>query len=243
MKIKLSLIVPIYNAESFILNTLLQLSEWKRKIDYSVEILLIDDGSTDETKHIVENYINYKDRSINMLSFKSNQGKGYAIKRGMLASKGKFKIFTDADIPYGTNEFDKILYYLDFKEYDICVGNRKSKESNYHINLGLMRKISSKIFTFFISRYVVTGMRDTQCGLKGFTSETAEILFSKLVIKGFAFDVELLYLAYKYDMDIKRIPVLFQGNNISTINLFYSSMQMLKDVLILPYNYHILKKY
>ena len=86
-------------------------------------------------------------------------------------------------------------------------------------------------------------MGDTQCGIKGFRAEIAERIFSKTGINGFAFDVEVLYLCYKYEFDIKKIPVEFQGNNISTINLMKSSLNMLKDVLSLPIRYHILKKY
>jgi dolichyl-phosphate beta-glucosyltransferase len=106
-----------------------------------------------------------------------------------------------------------------------------------------MRKLSSKLFTIFISRYVVTGVNDSQCGLKGFKASVANDLFSKQQVNGFAFDVEILYLCYKYELEIKRVSVKFQGNDISTINLFQSSFQMLWDVLGLPIRYHLLKKY
>ena len=90
---------------------------------------------------------------------------------------------------------------------------------------------------------MISGLGDTQCGLKGFTSEAAESIFSKVRINGFAFDVEALYLSYKYKLNIKRIPVKFEGNSISTINLISSSFRMFVDVLSLPINFHLLKKY
>jgi len=242
MPVKLSVIIPIYNAESFIDDTLLKLTKWEEILDYNVEVLLVNDGSTDETKIIIENYVN-KNSFLKLITYSTNQGKGYAVKRGMLEAVGDFRIFTDADIPYGLTIFNKILYYLDFKEFDICIGNRKSADSQFVIKTHFLRKISSKLFTTLISRYVVTGVADTQCGLKGFRGDIAKKIFCKLHVKGFAFDVEILYLSYKYELDIKRIPVKFQGNNISTINLFNASINMLLDVLYLPIRYHLLKKY
>lgn len=239
---KLSLIIPIYNAEKFILDSLLKLTEWRLKISYPVQIILVNDGSSDSTKKIIEDYIETEDGTINLLSYNFNKGKGYAVKKGMLEATGDFRIFTDSDIPYGVDIFDKIIYYLDFKEFDVCIGNRKSESSKYVQKISEIRKISSKIFTLIISRYVVTGVKDTQCGLKGFKAEIAEKLFSNLHIKGFAFDVETLYYCYKYDYEIKKIPVVFQGNSISTIRLTKVSLQMLKDIMCLPIRYHFLKK-
>ena len=242
MSIKLSLVIPIYNAELFILDTLDKLVEWQRNQDYQAEVILVNDGSSDKTNSILEEFIK-TNSSLKLISYPSNKGKGYAVKTGMLAAKGEYRIFTDADIPYGFSAFNNIIYYLDFKEFDICVGNRKSLKSDYFVKMSFFRKLSSKIFTILISRYVVTGVNDTQCGLKGFRASVANDIFSKLQIKGFAFDVEVLYLCFKYEFDIKRIPVKFEGNEISTIKLFNTSIHMLWDVLSLPIRYHLLKKY
>ncbi|MEN3323032.1 glycosyltransferase [Mariniflexile soesokkakense] len=242
MSVKLSVIIPIYNAESFIYKSITQLIEWKKNIEYEVEIIFVNDGSKDNTKNILESFIE-KDNSLKLISYSKNQGKGFAVKTGMLEANGEFRIFTDADIPYGLTVFDRILYYLDFKEFDVCIGNRKSVDSHSVLKMTFLRKLSSKIFTILIFRYVVTGVSDTQCGLKGFRAEIAERLFSDIQVKGFAFDVEALYLSYKYDFEIKRIPVKFEGNNISTINLFHASTNMLWDVLCLPIRYHFFKKH
>jgi dolichyl-phosphate beta-glucosyltransferase len=243
MDTRLSLIIPIYNAEAFVLNTLTRLTEWKSQITYPVQIILVNDGSSDSTHSIVEDYIKSKDPDIEFLSYKSNQGKGYAVKTGMLAAKGNYRIFTDSDIPFGFKILDNIIYYLDFKEFDVCIGNRKSVNSKYFMKIGGLRKLASQFFTMIISRYVVTGVNDTQCGLKGFKAEIAEKLFSKLHTRGFAFDVELLYLCYKYEFEIKRIPVIFEGNSLSTISLTTDSLRMLWDIICLPFRYHFSKKY
>lgn len=243
MNTRLSLIIPIYNAGNFINDSLKAISQWINNIDYSVEVILVDDGSSDNSKVEIENYIKNFDQSFKLISYEQNKGKGYAIKQGMIMAKGEFRIFTDADIPYGFEIMDKILHYLDFKEFDVCIGNRKSVHSKYFTKITFFRKISSKIFTAFASRFVVTGINDTQCGLKGFRSSIADHLFPKLTINGFGFDIEILYLSYKNEFDIKRIPVSFEGNDISTINLAKDSLSMLIDIMVLPFRYHFTKKY
>ncbi len=242
MSIKLSIVIPVYNAETFILDTLKRVSNWIKTYDFGVEVIMVNDGSEDNTFNILENEINSL-KCFKLVTYTENRGKGYAVKKGMLAAKGEFRIFTDADIPYGFDAIHRIIHYLDFKEFDVCIGNRKASQSSYDVKSGFLRKLSSKIFTHIISNYVVTGMGDTQCGIKGFRGNIAEHIFSKTEIKGFALDVEVLYLCYKYEYDIKKIPVKFEGNNISTINLMKSSVKMLKDVLSLPIRYHILKQY
>lgn len=242
MFVKLSLIIPIYNAESFIRDTLIQLNEWNKGLDYEVEIICVNDGSTDGTHAILEEFVTKND-SLKIISYSINKGKGYAVKTGMIIAKGEFRVFTDADIPYGLTELEKIIYYLDLNESNICIGDRKLEGSEYAMKMSFLRKLSSELFTILISRFVVTGVNDTQCGLKGFEASVADKIFPKLQIKGFAFDVEILYLCHKYEFDLKRIPVKFQGNNISTINLFRTSLNMLWDVFSLPIRYHLLKKY
>ena len=240
---KLSLVIPIYNASEFINDSMQSISHWMKSIDYTLEVILVNDGSSDNTKQVVEDYIKYTDSKLKLISYDDNKGKGYAVKQGMLAAAGDFRIFTDADIPFGFDILEDVLNYLDFKEFDVCVGNRRSKNARYFAEMSFMRKLSSKVFTSFISRYVVTGINDTQCGLKGFTAQSADLIFPKIQIKGFGFDVEILYLCYKLELDIKRIPVTFEGNENSTINLVKDSINMLGDILLIPVRYNFTKKY
>lgn len=243
MKTRLSLIIPIFNAEDFIVDSLRTISQWIETIEYPVEVILVNDGSSDNSKTEIENYINNFNQSLKLISYKKNKGKGYAVKQGMIDANGEFKIFTDADIPYGLEIIDNILHYLDFKEFDVCVGNRKSIHSKYFTKISFMRKLSSIIFTAFTSRFVVTGINDTQCGLKGFRSGAADHLFPKLAINSFGFDVEVLYLSFKNEYDIKRIPVSFVGNDISTISLARDSFSMLIDIMAIPFRYHFTHRY
>lgn len=243
MNPKLSLIIPIYNAENFIIKSLEQISQWINNVKFKVEVIIVNDGSSDDSGLIIEQYIKNFNLNLIFLSYRKNKGKGYAVKQGMLKATGDFRIFTDADIPYGFKVIDEIIYNLDFKEFDVCIGNRRSIHSTYFAKVTFIRKLSSFVFTGIVSRFVVTGIKDTQCGLKGFRGEVANHLFSKLVVNGFGFDIEVLYLCYKNEFDIKRIPVTFGGNDESTISLAKDSIRMLKDVLALPFRYHFTNKY
>lgn len=243
MKPRLSLVIPIYNAGKFINQSMEYISQWIKTLKYDVEVIIVNDGSSDNSKLLVEEYIESYGKNLNLISYDQNRGKGYAVKQGMIMAKGEFRIFTDADIPYGFEIMDKMIHYLDFKEFDVCIGNRRSIHSTYFTNISFTRKLSSFFFTGLVSRFVVTGIKDTQCGLKGFKGEIADFLFTKLAVNGFGFDIEILYLSYKKEFDIKRIPVTFEGNDTSTISLAKDSLSMLKDVLILPIRYHLTNKY
>jgi dolichyl-phosphate beta-glucosyltransferase len=243
METRLSLIIPVYNVATYINESMQKISKWIESRAYNVEVILVNDGSVDNTKVEIENYIQSIDSRLQLISYDNNKGKGFAVKQGMILAKGEFRIFTDADIPYGFEIIDTVMYYLDFKEFDVCIGNRKSISSKYFMEISLTRKVSSTLFTAFASRFVITGINDTQCGLKGFRASVADHLFPKLHINGFGFDVEILYLSYKNEFDIKRIPVSFEGNSNSTISLIKDSLSMLTDVLILPFRYHFTNKY
>ncbi|MFD1063815.1 glycosyltransferase [Winogradskyella litorisediminis] len=238
----LSLIIPVYNAASFIEDTVEKLKRWKEKQDFDVEILIVNDGSSDETETVLK-IIPPDDDDFKLISYSKNRGKGYAVKSGMLAATGEVRIFTDADIPYGLDVIHKILQSLLEDNYEVCIGNRLDKDSDYHVTMTFLRKLSSKLFTFFVKSFTIKNVGDTQCGIKGFTAFAANKIFSKTRIDGFAFDVESIYLCYKFNISIKRSPVQFQGNKISTINLFSSSIRMFIDVISLPFRYHILKQY
>ncbi|TCK68516.1 dolichyl-phosphate beta-glucosyltransferase [Winogradskyella wandonensis] len=242
MQPKLSLVIPIYNAGVFIEDSIQRLKDWMIEQDYLIEVILVNDGSTDNTELLLKKNIGKSD-CLALISYSSNKGKGHAVKQGMLKAKGKYRVFTDADIPYGFKKINEILGHFDSNNFDVCIGSRVEKASKYRVKSSFFRTISSKVFTFFITKFVIDKVGDTQCGLKGFTAQTAENIFSKLKISGFAFDVETIYLCSKYNLRIKRIPVQFEGNTISTINLFSSSFRMFFDVLSLPIRYHILKAY
>jgi dolichyl-phosphate beta-glucosyltransferase len=230
----LSLVLPAYNAARYLGSSLAVLQEHRRRWPAS-EVLVVDDGSRDDTARVAEEQAG---DGIRCLKLPKNVGKGGAVRAGMLAAKGDYRIFMDADVPYELEAVDTMLRYLDFKEFDVTIGSRHVPGSHFDVRLSWPRRLSSLLFTTFVSRMVVGGMVDTQCGIKGFRAAAAERLFSMSVINGFAFDVEILYLAFKLTLDIKRVPVRQVRDEPSTISLSRQSVKMLVDVLRVPARYY-----
>lgn len=230
---KVSLIIPFYNDQDRLLSRLGKAQSYLDGQNYSSEILLVDDGSTkDRTREIREKFPKVK-----IIRYEKNRGKGFAVRTGMLAAKGRYRFFTDADIPFGMEPVALGLKYLEEKEFDIVLGDRQAPGSVYHVQQSFFRRLASRLFTFFISRIVITGVKDTQCGFKGFRDDIAEKTFGRCRIKGFAFDVEVVYIAFKHNFDVKRIPVKLEHSLASTLRLHWDSWAMLFEVFRIKWNH------
>lgn len=193
---------------------------------YGYEVLLVDDGSSNpaDTEKVAQ------DLNIRFVGLPKNQGKGGAVKAGMLEAKGQFRIFTDVDIPFEYENFDLFLKYLDEKEFQMVVGDRTLPESKYFTEISKLRKFGSNIFSFIVGRFVVGGHFDTQCGMKGFREDVAEDIFGLSRIPSFAFDVEVLYIALKRNYDIKRLPVQLRMQEGSSVRVVSHGLGMVIDL-------------
>lgn len=234
----LSIIIPSYNDARTLHDQLPGLLTYLSMQNIENEIIIVDDGSFSpaETESVARKL------GCLFLANKPNQGKGAAVRRGMQHAKGDFRIYTDVDIPFQFESIEKFLHYLKVKEFDVVMGDRTLPESKYFADISPARKIGSAIFSFFVGRFVTTGLFDTQCGLKGFRAEAANDVFSVSSIKGFAFDVEVLYIALKRNYDIKRLPVILRCQEGSSINLVKHGTSMLLDLFKIKWN-HIRGKY
>lgn len=234
---RLSLVLPCYNGSGYVHETLPVLFAWLREHDAAlgpVEVLLVDDGSPDDTATRVRAL----GLPIEVIRLEPNQGKGAAVRRGMLAAHGAFRIFMDADLPFELTVLERMLHYLEFKEFDVVVGSRAPSGASYSVSRPASRTLASRIFTEFVGRLVVTGVRDTQCGIKGFRADVAEYLFGQSRVDRFAFDVEVLYLAFKNNFDVKTLPVRVLEERPSTLSVWRHSLPMLLEVLRLPWRWH-----
>jgi len=198
-----------------------------QSLNINYEIVVVDDGSNDGgmIQRVAEKF------SCRYLTNPSNMGKGAAIKLGMKSSQGKFKLFTDADIPYEYEAVATMLHYLDEEEFDMVVGDRKMQRSKYFEDMSLLRNIGSKVFSTVVSLFIVGGRYDTQCGIKAFRKEAADVLFGLSKINGFAMDVELFYLALKRDYDIKRISVKLRSKDGKSVRLLKHGLLMIVDLI------------
>lgn len=234
---KTSFIVPCYNAGSTIRDTIELLRTYLETNDSLFgpwEIIAVNDGSTDGTASILTTLGD----EIRVVDMDANRGKGAAVRRGMIEAQGAYRFFVDADAPYDLSTLQTMLRYLDDKEFDLVIGARDLADSLDLVKRSHFRILASFLYTAIVGRLVVTGVRDTQCGMKGFRSEAAQQLFGASIVNGFAFDVEILYLAFKCNYDIKRLPVKLVRNDHSSVSVIRHGLPMLWNVFMLPARYY-----
>ena len=233
-----SLIIPTYQAESFIVQSLERLIAYAQSTPHIQEILLIDDGSKDQTPETITQYlVKHPNSCIKFTALKQNVGKGTAIKSGMQIASGDHIIFTDCDLPYAFSDIDELIHTLQDKQTDVAIGSRMHPNSVYHIrshNLSYIyiRHTSGRLFNYLINFFTRLGMADTQAGLKGFPQQAAKLCFSKMTVSGFAFDIDLLVCAQKNNLCIKTIPLNFNyDSEMSTVNFLKHAILMTASML------------
>jgi len=234
MNPKLSLIIPSYNGAELLEANLPGILAYLDELGITYEVLVVDDGSLDggAAERVAQKY------NCRFLANPQNMGKGAAVRRGMLAAEGDFRIFTDADIPYEYDAIKDFLHYLDFKEFHMVIGDRTLPGSKYFGGVPYARGIGSKVYRFIVSRFVVSGVFDTQCGIKGFRAEVAQDLFSVSRLNRFAFDVELIYIAMKRNYAIKRLPVRLRSWGVSQVRAIRDGVNMLWDLMQILVNFY-----
>ena len=220
----LSVVIPVFNGEQFILNTLTRLNEFLQKRIRSFEIIVVDDGSSDQTLDRIKSFTN---QNLRVLSSPANQGKFAALVAGMAHSHGRCRVFTDSDLPYELEAIPYIVNLINERGFHVVVGDRTLRSSEYRTHLPLLRRVATRWFSRLVTVFVTGGLFDTQCGLKGLRADVADALFPLLQDRGFSGDVELLYVALKYNLEIKRIPVRLRGSSPSAVRVVPHALRML----------------
>ena len=202
----LSIIIPAYNEAERLPKTLLDVDKRLSLVDYSYEILVVNDGSKDNTAAIVKNMARIV-KNLKLIDMPENGGKGAVVRQGMLLATGKIRLFTDADNSTSIDQFEKMMPL--FKEgYEVVIGSRTVKGATLDPAGPLYRQIPGKLGNLFIQGVTgLWGIYDTQCGFKAFTDEAAEKLFNIATVPGWGFDVEILSLAKEMGYNIGEIPV------------------------------------
>jgi len=225
----LSVIIPAYNEEKRLLSTLSKICAYLSTKDFPYEIIVVDDGSTDNTLQMVKNFAS-SNRHIVILINEQNSGKGYSVRKGMLSARGEYAFFTDADLSTPIEEIEKCLPYL-INGYDVVIGSRSMPGSDILVHQPWYREKMGKIFNFMVNMVLLKGIIDTQCGFKGFKREAVKSVFNRCKIDGFSFDVEALYLSRKYNFKIKEIPIRWENSPLSKVSPIKHSLQMFKDLI------------
>ena len=226
----ISIIIAAYNEESRIEETLLKIHKYLDGQNYDYEIIVVDDGSTDNTRQIAENY-KPEVRNLNIISYPVNKGKGYALRQGVFDSTGDTVLLTDADLSTPIEELAVLLPLIAEHEYDLVIGSRALRNSKILKKQAWWREGMGKIFNRIVRLMVIDDFKDTQCGFKLFSGEAACSLFKHASVNRFAYDVEILALAKKRGYRISEKPVIWINSPESKVNPIFDSLQMLFDLV------------
>ena len=231
----LSLVIPVYDAADQLPATLAAISAFVSRHPDSVEVLLVDDHSSQvETQRLLREFAQ-RHSYVRLLRNSVNRGKGFSVTRGMLAARGHHRVFTDVDLAYPLDEVHKIVRDLQ-SGHDIAIACRILPESRYLMSPSFFhylytRHLMSRMFNRVVRTVLLPGIYDTQAGLKGFTAHAAELCFSRTTIPGFGFDIECLYIAQQYKLAIKQTAVHFRyDDEPTTVRFARDSNRMLQDI-------------
>jgi dolichyl-phosphate beta-glucosyltransferase len=231
--VQLSIVIPAFNERKRLPKTVLETIVWCNRNRRSYEVLIADDGSSDDTLEIAELFNKY-DASVKVLRC-PHLGKGSAVRLGMLNASGDCILFMDADGATPLSEISKLQAKID-DGYPIAIGSRVVQfPGQAMVKTLLLRKLVGRTFAALVNIFVISGIADTQCGFKMFRKNVAVELFSRQKLNGFAFDVEILFLARKLTFPIAEVPVNWVNQKGSKVNVVTDSWKMLKDILMIPF--------
>ena len=224
----LSVVIPCFNEERRIETTLFDTYYWCINNVNKFEIILVNDGSTDNTLKII-NIIrnNISENDIKIITYEENRGKGFAVKQGVQSSQYEWVLFMDADNATKISELEKFIPFMDY--YDLIIGSRNLKDSNIIIKQPVFRRILGKCFSYLVRIIIKTGIKDTQCGFKLFNKTIAKI-FNYQTCERFAFDVELIKNAEIGHYKIKEVGINWQNDEQSKVHPLLDVCSMLNDL-------------
>lgn len=229
----LSVIIPCYNEANRLPATLRDIAEYLLHTREPVEVLVVDDGSTDYTADAA---YAMADRipGLRVLRLPKNRGKGRAVQYGMLAATGEYALFMDADNATPLAEIEKLWPYA--AEHDVVIGSRHLPTSDVVIRQPWYRRLLSRAGNVVIQLLLVKGVRDTQCGFKLFTKTAREKIFARQRVRGFGFDIEVLSIARHMGYRIKEVGVLWYDAPESKVHPVYDAWRTLQELLRIKYN-------
>ncbi len=234
MSKSLSVVVPAYNEEKCIANTIERIHGFLEKNFENYEIIVVDDGSTDHTRKIVSGFSG-RMKNLKLLGNARRRGKGESVKKGMLQASSEYLLFSDADLSTPIEEIGDFLKYAE-NGAEIIIGSRAVKEANILKKQSFLRQNMGRAFNFLVQIFLFSGIRDTQCGFKCFSKKAAKALFKLQRTRGFCFDAEILYIAKKKGYKMKEVPVTWINRQDSRVALIGGSLSMFLDIFRIKIN-------
>lgn len=223
----LSVVIPAYNEERRLPRSLPQVIDFIQQQDYPIEVIVVDDGSTDRTADIVREFQKGAD-FISLLQVEHG-GKGHAVKSGMMQANGEYLFLCDSDLSMPIEEVSKFLPPA-LDGYDLAIASREIEGARRY-NEPAYRHIMGRVFNLIVRLLAVRGIQDTQAGFKCFRREAARQLFPLQTIDGWGFDVEVLFIAQKRGMRIVEVPINWYHANRSQVRPIQDTYNMFREVL------------
>ncbi len=223
----LSLIVPAYNEEKRLPTTLQEINDYLESQAFSIEVLVIENGSQDNTFEIAQDFV--KKHNNFSVQRTAERGKGLAVRQGMLSATGEFRMMVDADLSMPVDQIHRFLP-PEQKDTDIVIASREAPGA-VRYNEPSYRHIGGRVINTMIRVLALPGLQDTQCGFKCFRAQVAEDLFSRQTIMGWAFDVEILYIARLHGYSIVELPIPWYFSEQSHLRPVYDAFHIFFDLL------------
>ncbi len=225
---QLSIIIPAYNESKRIGSSIRQIKAYQRATGQDIELIVSDDGSTDDTASVVAQAVG--DWKVGVLRSAGNRGKGHAVRQGVLASHGDIVLFCDADLSTPIEEADKMMRVLE-NGADIAFGSRALPDSDVQVHQNILRETMGKAFNVLARFAAFRDIHDSQCGFKCFKGDAARKLFAKAKLDGFCFDAEIAFLAQRAGYRIQEVPVIWRNSPQSKVHILADPLKMFLDLL------------
>jgi dolichyl-phosphate beta-glucosyltransferase len=211
---ELSLVIPAFNEAARLPRTLERVRAFLDARPGGYEILVVDDGSSDATAEIAR----AAGASVRVLRHEPNRGKGYAVRRGMLAATGARRLMTDADLSTPIEELARLEGEID-RGCDVAIGSRAVAGARIEVRQPLYREAMGRLFNLLVQLLLLPGLKDTQCGFKLFTAAAAEAAFGACRLDGFSFDVEALYVARRRGLRVVEVPIVWRNDAATRVGI------------------------
>jgi len=232
MSASLSVVIPAYNEAARLGNTLTAVVNYLRQSWPEAELIVVDDGSTDHTANLAREVFEQNAAGLrtSVISYKSNLGKGRAVRLGLLAARSDVALFSDADLSTPITEAPKLVDPIINGQFDVTFGSRALDRKLIGVHQPWRREQGGRVFNLVVRLTTGLPFWDTQCGFKAFRMSVCRPLVEAATVDRFGFDVELLYLAFRAGLRLKEVPVRWDHNEGSTVSLASDSFRMVSEV-------------
>jgi len=228
-----SIVVPAFNEAHRIGDSISKIDAFMRQAPFWCELIVVDDGSTDNTAAVVKEV---PAKGLHLVRNNENHGKGYTVRQGVLAAKGKYVLFTDADLSAPIDELNKLLDVAVNEDADVVIGSRGLNPAYIEKHQSALRELSGQTFNLMVRVVLGLKIHDTQCGFKLFHREKSRRIFEQQRTQGFGFDPELLFLAKRAGLTINETPVRWSHAEGSKIRLFRDGLRMFLELVLIRFN-------